>query len=277
MIRCGLCKKTFCGETTSSISHPKKPHYYACGGRRNWHRLGIQQKCDNVFVRGDHLEEFVWNDIKMFCQHPEFAIAQLRENYDPYDNELDDRIEKAENLLAEVKRQELNALQIATQSKEVDIDTLDTITAEIKRRKETLLEHIAKLNTARQLSLFREDEIQNALLRLKEIAGIIENATFEEKRKAVLSIVKSIEIVPEEVNGKHIPHVTIVYRFNEPSPEIPELSQDDFGLYDLIEITNHMPNRVVYNPDVITKHTPPNITARRYADRSSASKGLKAK
>jgi len=247
LIHCGLCGRNFTGEHTKTLNYDSngeisssevRSFYYVCGGRRSWKRTAGQKRCENVYIGGKKIEEFIWNDVRSFCQNPETAINQLRTTYEPLEEKIEEKIQEATKRLEELNQQEVNALEIASKVKIVDVQALETVLEGIRRKQATLVTHIEKLRAARQVSLSLDHEIQNALVKLKEIAGIINNATFEEKRNAILSIVKSIEITPREVDGKRFPHVKIVYRFSEPVPEIPELSLDD-----LIVFTNHTSRR----------------------------------
>lgn len=227
LIRCGICGRNFCGGAPKFRTEGNSAQYYVCIGRRQWRRLGLPEKCENTSIRGRELDEFVWNDVQTFCKHPETAIDQLRMTYKPHDDNLDEKIKEANEKLKELMRQEENILKIAVESKKVNIQVLDTVTDGIRRKQEAIMKHIDALQSAKELSSNLEREIQNALVTLREIADIIDNASFEEKRSAILSIVKRIEVFPTEVKGKLVPYVKIIYRFNEPAPEVPELLLDE--------------------------------------------------
>jgi len=148
---------------------------------------------------------------------------------------------EAEQRLAELKRQELNLLRIAAQSEEVDTKSLDQVMAENSQSQKVLNEYISRLQAERLRSRSLEHELEGVAERLKALSSRIENATFEEKRNAILALVKGIEVVPQEINGKRYPVVTITYRFNEPCPEVPDIPGEIFV------IPNHTPARVHFN------------------------------
>lgn len=241
LIRCGICGLAFCGYHCRSSYQPKfKPPapeigYYACNGHRLWKRLKIQERCGNVYLRSDGIEEFVWQDVKQFCLQPDIALSQLRADHRPFNETITERLAEAEQRLAELKRQELNLLRIAAQSEEVDTKSLDQVMAENRQSQKVLNEYISRLQAERLRSRSLEHELEGVAERLKALSSRIENATFEEKRNAILALVKGIEVVPQEINGKRYPVVTITYRFNEPCPEVPELPGEIFV------IPNHTP------------------------------------
>ncbi|MFV2044935.1 MAG: hypothetical protein ACC700_17075 [Anaerolineales bacterium] len=43
----------------------------------------------------------------------------------------------------------------------------------------------------------------------------VDHATFEDKRQAVVELVKGIQIASEEIDGKNVAFVTITYRFDQ--------------------------------------------------------------
>ena len=49
----------------------------------------------------------------------------------------------------------------------------------------------------------------------------VDHATFEDKRRAVVELVKGIEIATEEIDGKNTAIVTITYRFDQ----VPDVKQ----------------------------------------------------
>ena len=248
LIRCGICGLAFCGYHCRSAYQPKyKPNpapehgYYACNGHRLWKRLKIQERCGNVYLRADRIEEIVWQDVMAFCLQPDIALSQLRADHKPFNETINERLAEAEQRLAELKRQELNLLRIAAQSVEVDTKSLDQVMAENRQSQKVLNEYISRLQADRLRSRSLEQELEGVAERLKALSSRIENATFEEKRNAILALVKGIEVVPQEINGKKYPVVTITYRFNEPCPEVPALPEEIFV------IQNHTPARVHFN------------------------------
>ena len=65
-----------------------------------------------------------------------------------------------------------------------------------------------------------EDDLFGVANKLSSLGSRIDRATFEERRRAVVELVKEIQVLPQEISGKHTPVVTITYRFNVPSPRI---------------------------------------------------------
>ncbi|MFC2043022.1 recombinase family protein, partial [Chloroflexota bacterium] len=230
LIRCGICGRTFCGSYSRvGPTRSKEKIYYRCNGSTQWKKLGIP-KCRSLSLDGKSIEEVVWNDIKNFCKSPEVAIEQLREQRKPISEKYDDRISDIKNKLNELDRQEVNLIRIAAQSDEVNIDNLDKLLSEIHNSQESLIEYNITIELDRLMNSTLENELLNVAERLSKLGERIDQSSYEEKRRAVVELVKDIQAVPEIINGNQIPIVTITYRFNEPCPQelipLPAVIQD---------------------------------------------------
>ena len=61
--------------------------------------------------------------------------------------------------------------------------------------------------------------------RLASLQNNVENASFDEKYRAISALVKSITVNKKRDGRKEVPVVTITYRFNDPEsmPHAPDL------------------------------------------------------
>jgi hypothetical protein len=162
----------------------------------------------------------VWDDIKTFCKNPNVVLEQLRAQHKPFDDTLDIRIIDVAKQITELKRQEINFLKIAAESIEASTDALDTVLGENHKAQEALITYRSWLESEKLKAQNLEDDLLNVAERLEQLGNRIDNATFEERRRAVIELVKEISVVPEKIDGKLIPLVTITYRFNEQCPTI---------------------------------------------------------
>jgi hypothetical protein len=80
---------------------------------------------------------------------------------------------------------------------------------------------IIKPNCAEKLTARTlEEELLYVADRLSSLGNRIDQATFEERRRAVVELVKEIEVYSENIDGKKMPDVTITFRFNELCPNL---------------------------------------------------------
>jgi hypothetical protein len=162
----------------------------------------------------------VWDDIKTLGKNPSVALEQLRAQHKPFDDTLDIRIIDVAKQITELKRQEINFLKIAAESHEVSTNALDTVLGENRKAQEALVSYRAWLESEKAKAGSFEVDLLNVAERLARLGDRIDHATFEERRRAVTELVKEISVVPEKIDGKLIPLVTITYRFNEQCPTI---------------------------------------------------------
>jgi site-specific DNA recombinase len=220
VIKCSICGRTFCGSYSRvGPGGSKEKSYYRCNGHTQWRKLGTP-KCESPTLDVEAIEAVVWDDIKTFCKNPAVALDQLRTQHKPFDDTIDARINDVAKQITELKRQEINFLKIAAESYEVSTDALDTVLGENRKAQEALVSYRAWLESEKLKAKNLEVDLLNVAERLEQLGNRIDNATFEERRRAVTELVKEISVVPEKIDGKLMPLVTITYRFNEPCPTI---------------------------------------------------------
>jgi hypothetical protein len=168
-------------------------------------------------LNADEIEVVVWEDIKAFCKNPQVAIEQLKALRIPDDDHLDERIEKIADQIGEVKRKEIRLLRIATESKELNIASLDALLAENRRSLEELQAYKSTLESDKLKADSFGDELVDVAERLAKLGDCIDQASYEERRKAIVVLVKEINIMSETIEGKIVSMVTITYKFNDPS------------------------------------------------------------
>lgn len=220
LIFCGLCGLRYYGRC--STYKQVDTTYYVCGGRSAYLNLIKPTQCLNARLRGDQIEAVVWEDVKAFCKTPEVVLEHLRENRKPLDDTLAVRLEESQRRMEELKRKEKNLLKIAADSEQVDMQTLDSLLSENHQSQATLRKYNETLQASKAQAHTLEEELADAAKRLHDLSDRIDSATYEEKRHAIETLVKSIVVVPREMNGKSVPEVTITYRFNEPCINIPD-------------------------------------------------------
>ena len=59
-----------------------------------------------------------------------------------------------------------------------------------------------------------EEELFSVASRLAQLREAIDQATFADKRRAVVELVKGVEVASQEINGKNTAVDTITYRFD---------------------------------------------------------------
>jgi hypothetical protein len=101
----------------------------------------------------------------------------------------------------------------------VDVEQLNALLEENHKKKETLQSYLKKLTSARHNTLTLEDRLDDVKMLLEKIKNRINDATYEEKRNAVVALVKEVQVDSVIQNGKFIPTVNIIYKFDKLSGE----------------------------------------------------------
>jgi len=216
----GLIKCADCGLTYSSAAFKtsgKYRRYYRCTGAHAFRKLG-RPKCFSKSIRAAEIEEVVWHDIKSFVKSPRAAIEHLKLNRQPVDDALGSQLAEVESQLAQLAAKERTLLRISAESSQVDIKALDDVLAEVRSAASTLTAHRNFLS--RRIASEEEDEqaLFRIAARLSDLRSRIEKADFEQRRRSVEELVKSIEVVTRDLVGKRTAIVTITYRFEDPEP-----------------------------------------------------------
>jgi site-specific DNA recombinase len=217
LIKCDICGKTFCGSYSMvGPNRSKEKAYYQCNGKTQWRKLG-KPRCSAPSLRAEEIESVVWEDIKNFCRNPSIVLDQIRSQRKPLDESMKDTLNKVTAQITELKRQEINLIRIAATSLEVKSQTLDELLSENHKEQNELIGYKVELETKDLRSRTLEDDLIDVASRLAQLGDRIEQASFEERRRAVEELVKEIRVQPQAIDGKLIPVVIITYRFNEPS------------------------------------------------------------
>ena len=221
LIRCEFCNLVFVGLYAKvGKNRQDEKRYYVCNGRHSYLKIG-KPKCLNASITANELEQAVWEDVKYYCQNPEVAIHQLRELQSAKTEDSLPLINDVEKQIQEFQRQRNNIIAMSIKSKELDTETLDQLLVENKHSLDDLHNYKKGLENQRNSYEQMEQKIQSVAKRLASLQENIENASFEEKYRAISALVKSITVNKNTVGTKDTPVVTITYRFNDPENTSP--------------------------------------------------------
>jgi site-specific DNA recombinase len=236
LIKCGICGRTYSATYFLYGSQKdRKQYFYKCNGRSQWRKLGTPN-CKTQSLDVETLDNIVWEDVKNYCKNPHIAIQQLSSQRQPFDESNNDKLKQIDQQLEEFKSQEKNLVKIAISSKEMDIVALDEMLAENRKSIKVLVAYKKELESEKAKNRTFESEMTEIASWLSKLRDRIDQATFEEKRMAVLALVKSIVVDLETVGGKKTSKIKVIYRFGEPT-----LSENSSQ----ISALNHTPARAV--------------------------------
>jgi site-specific DNA recombinase len=236
LIKCSLCGHSYVGCYSHSGESEKR--YYKCDRRANRGNL-LSQACYSPNVRGDIVENLIWEQICELVQHRQTIEEAFKDKFDV--------CQQATNVaeLVQTKRR-LNELKLAEQKLLVKYadpannyteEALEGALAEIRNNIGIIRNRILELEStiaSEEEQARKLNDVQKILDTLKER---IPDATFETKRKVFEELVKEVRVGKTE-DGT--PLVNIVYWFNK---DLLEADSDVAGLH-----SSRMPLRLPRRP-----------------------------
>ncbi|MGA1998333.1 MAG: recombinase family protein [Bryobacteraceae bacterium] len=213
LVHCGFCgKRNFVGTTIHGDT------YYRCGGRASASYHPDGKTCHSPHVRGDTLEQIVWNEIHLLAKNPpDETLREINRQASAQgapDRSARERIAEIEGALEgfEASRLELHRQRgrgkVTDAEYDVLLDETNGKITELKKEREKL-EAIEKETRERDAA---QDEVRNKLgeLRVLVLGGKL---TFEQRRHVVRSLVKSVR-VENDAAGKI--GVAVEFSFGSP-------------------------------------------------------------
>jgi site-specific DNA recombinase len=174
-LRCAKCGYGFRGQIIRG-----KFLYYICNGTRQ-----IKSRCNMPHIRGEQLEDQIWQWIKSVMQDPVHLAAGLRASQQEAEREnaaVRERVSIIESQIAETQSQLNRLLDLFVSgefSKEMLLERktrLEDTLIELERTK-------AELNTHLLTAVLSDDQIAELEAFCAEVRTGLDNATFEDKRR----------------------------------------------------------------------------------------------
>ena len=207
---CRRCGYAYYGKTAPKAKHDRAKgeyYHYRCIGA-DGHRFGGTAACDNRPVRGDRLEQVVWDRVRAVLESPSRVADEYRR-----------RVSDAQNTATKVDETGQLDRQMATLRRGIGrlIDSyaegvIDR--AEFEPRIASLKARLARLQTQRQTAAEAERELRLVIGHLEEFAGKVRHSLdvldWYGRRDIIRTLVRRIEIDGDRIE--------IVFRI-PPPPE----------------------------------------------------------
>jgi site-specific DNA recombinase len=217
LIVCRRCRYSYYAKTSRlSPIDPSKGgrHYYRCIGA-DAHRCNGAVKCDNRPVRGDQIEQVVWNQLTTLLEDP----CRVADEYRRRINQLHDAAAPAE-AIAHIDRQ-MTALRRGV-DRLIDSYTSGLIDkAEFEPRVTGLKRRIADLSEQQHAAVKAADaerELSLLISRLEDFSARVTQSLNEldwlGRRGIIRTLVRRIEVDHD--------HVEIIFRVPSPDGTAPE-------------------------------------------------------
>jgi len=211
LIKCDLCEHGY----TGYYSHSGKGEirYYRCNRNGNRGNL-LSKRCYSPTIRGELVEDLIWQQICEFIQKPEVVRQALEDKFNVcHQAEYIAELAQARHRLDELKEAEQRLLvRYADPADDYSEEALDGALADIKASRKLVCGRIQELEEA----ITSDDEQRRKLQDVKEILGTlrerVKDATFETKRKVFELLLREIRVGKSEDGS---PTLSIVYCFSK--------------------------------------------------------------
>ncbi len=220
LVVCGSCGYAYHGVRASKATTNGKSYsytYYRCGGTDSG-RFGGQKVCSNKTVRGDMLEQAVWQDVCSLLSDPQRIEQEYQRRLAEKPRESWGGAEHLRQTIGKVRR---GMSRLIDSYQEGLIEKVD-FEPRIRKAKE----RFKRLETDLERCVDEEEQLRTLSLvigRMREFANTVTdgltNADWATRRALIRAVVKRVEIGDEDVR--------IVYKI---SPDPPALERQEKSL-----------------------------------------------
>lgn len=192
LARCGHCGARMQGNYMVNVKRTN----YVCQ-RRGVSYTGVEERCPQRPVRGELLEEFVWECVTGWLRDESIFEACLREARQSALDTLVPKQKEFELVEQLIAKREQAAQQIASQLAQLEGGVVSAALRDeierIDKEHVALVERRSELVAALSTSTLNEEDIQAALQFRRDIVHGLESPTFEDKRRMLEKL--RVEIV----------------------------------------------------------------------------------
>jgi site-specific DNA recombinase len=200
LLVCAQCQYAYYGKAVSNKAAKGKKRdyaYYRCIGT-DAYRFGGERICDNLQVRTDKLDEWVWQEVCTLLENPQRLQREYQRRLDKPDRENEDLT----TTQAQLNKIRQGIARLIDSYAEGFIEK-----QEFEPRIKRLRQRLAELEDRdRQLrtQLTQQTELQLVITQLGDFASKVKDGLTEAdwltKRELIRTLVQRVEIGPEKVN-----------------------------------------------------------------------------
>ncbi len=222
LITCGVCGRGYHGRPGP---RPGLPYfYYSCSGASPTTEIRSERRCRAPLVRGDLLEEIVWQDIRSFILDPGPALARAQEQVRQRLSQtaaLEAERQRLLRRLSDLDRGRESLLELVRRGR-VTLAEADAQLEAVANERAQVQAELDMLRAQAELAAAIEAHVAEAaalLAKLRERLHEIEAGGPEAKRPWVERLVNRITVQwdPDTPARRRKPTVEIVYVFTEPT------------------------------------------------------------
>jgi site-specific DNA recombinase len=231
LMKCSLCGRTYVG-TASNRPNGRREFYYRCNGAHTPSLYMAGQRCAAKAVRGDVLEEQVWNDVEAFLRNPEPVLQQLHAKMESDalgSAEILKQVTRLEGLLAQKVDERSRVVSLFRRGRLSDTE-LDAQMDEIGKEETALEARASELRAKLGHSGSIVTTVRSAETLLAELRKRLdEPVCWELKRNLIEVLVGGIRVETEYDDDRKHGRTTVMYRFSQPDGEMPLILAQAYG------------------------------------------------
>ena len=201
LVVCSSCGYACCGTRHSPTFGGRG--YYRCLGNDGY-RFGGKPACRSKSVKQDQLDQMVWNDVHNFLADPSRVKDELRRRIEGGDEDPQHHAQqKLDTQIGKVRRgitRLIDAYEEGLMEKSEFEPRIKSARQTLSQLQEQLKQHMDRQTQVREMKLV----IDNLETFSREVVSRLEHADWETRREIIRTLIKQIEIGPEQIK--------IVYR-----------------------------------------------------------------
>jgi site-specific DNA recombinase len=179
-VTCGYCNASMVGTTLN-----KKYKYYRCSA--TYATAARPKHCSAKYVRGNRLEDAVWNAVQEVLENPSVVLSELRRLQNSEETALGEEMERLRKEIRKCRDQEQRLIKLY-QFGEVDDGWIKSQSGPVKMMRERFEEELARLDS--QMLTVTDLRAKEESMRkyCARVAANISEFDFDEKRLALQSL-----------------------------------------------------------------------------------------
>ena len=219
LITCGQCGSAYVGQVKPYRSG-NQMIYYRCSGRSLTQIPGRQVRCHARVMNAKWLEEYVWQECRTFIQNPGDALAEAQQQLHvrmAQIAKLDTQREQYLHALGE--KQEGRARMIDWYRRgRISLEEADQQLATISQEEAEIRQHLAAMESQKQLTEAYESHITSASLLLHQLqdrlAEVERTNDVGTKQQVIAQLVRGIRVDTQYEGKRKTATAAITYAFS---------------------------------------------------------------
>ncbi|MCR6515337.1 recombinase family protein [Clostridium sp. LY3-2] len=206
----GLIKCKRCGKSYYGISYKKSASVYACSGKRSEINRSDNNKCDNLNVNCDYIEENIWTSCVEILNSRKDIIKYYKNNKLSAFESIDSDLDNVTNSLSNLSKEKDKVISLYKKELLTD-EEIEVELKKIKKEKQTLNELYSTLKQKKDLFLSEDKTVNDIETKLELFYSNLNNKGL--RSTIIKFLIDKILIDYVIQDGKKVVVVDVYYNF----------------------------------------------------------------